>query len=235
MAMNSKWVALPFLFSFFTILWPTGCKSQKFSNKNFHFLSSYDQQSVSDIPSPLVTSLKFCLYMTNSLWVGMHLFFIRQSHLVYIIPWWLTGSAWSTTSWSHCILLHELQEVSGITLYVQAKLISWPNRESVKLLALSHFTLHSCLAGCKCCCISCCQSALPCPTTNRKWVELHICCPSSISFHEQEGEFCYCVGQAHLSPSYEQQQVSVLLLLHPNSHLIAGLQKVSNNTVCYIR
>ena len=85
--------------SLLLILWPT--ESEWHTIFPSHF-SSYGEQIVSQ----------------NA--------FFHQTISFYIIPWWLTGSAWYSTSkrLAQYILLHEQQEVSGIAHYVQSSLVN---------------------------------------------------------------------------------------------------------------
>ena len=82
---------------YFIIPWPTVCKSYEVFQQSFLCLSSYDQQSVSDIPSLSVISL----HMANRLWVRKHLFFMMIIPYQYIISCWPTASVWYTILWSH--------------------------------------------------------------------------------------------------------------------------------------
>ena len=76
-----------------------------------------------------------------------------------------------------------------------------------------------------------CQTALPCSTTNRKWVGLHICSPNNISFHELEGEFCYCVGWSQLIPWLTASKCTAPSILHQTVLSLHDPQNVSNTTV----
>ena len=189
--------------------------------------------------------------MTNSQWVMSHL---CQSLLFM----WQIASEWGF-SWDNLTLYilshHDQQQVCDTLLSMPLYLIAWgrkwvelhsismqsikshlmANRESVMLLANYFITFHASnnvwqnvsiaaflLAR---------QPYLIPPQIECEWGCTFAVQLNSISFYEQEGEFCYCVGQAHLSPSHHKQQVSHCSFYSQTLISLHDQQKVSNNTV----
>ena len=130
---NSKWVTLHILWkavSLHLFLWPTGSEWHcTLCERQSHCISSYDQQSVSDIAHFVKGSLIASYPITNSLWVTLHILWKAVSLHLFL---WPTGSEWHCTyceRQSHCIFPYDQQRVSDIAHFVKDSLIHlfiWP-------------------------------------------------------------------------------------------------------------